>query len=223
MINNKNDDLIILSGIAGFTIIVVALIWFLSSANTQVNNAAAVKTPKSDDMASHHSGGRSRASTATIDALVGKPVPDFALMDKDGRAYSKDNLKGKNVILFFNEGLMCYPACWNQIVELAKDSRLNGEDVVVLSVVTDPAKDWQRAISKMPELAEATVVFDTGGTVSNKFGALTAASSMHFGQLPGHTYVLIDKEGIVKHVYDDPGMAIHNNQLAEELAKLKQL
>ena len=43
---------------------------------------------------------------------------------------------------------------------------------------------------------------------------------MHYGQLPGHTYVVIDGNGVIRHVYDDPNMAIHNDQLVDELKKL---
>ncbi|MFA4831176.1 MAG: redoxin domain-containing protein [Patescibacteria group bacterium] len=228
-INSRNENTIILAGIVSFTIIVVAVIWFLSRAEARTDNnstsnsvaansAAAQESP--DSMTSHHSSGNSKASTTALDALVGKPAPDFTLSDREGNLYSKDNLKGKNVILFFNEGLMCYPACWDQIAQLASDSRLNDENTVILSVMVDPVKDWQRAVDKMPELAKATVVFDTNREVSAKFGVLTTPSSMHYGSLPGHTYVIIDKEGVVRHVYDDPRMAIHNNQLVDELAKL---
>lgn len=159
-------------------------------------------------------------SAASLNELVGKPAPDFALADKDGKIYSLNELRGKNIILFFNEGLMCYPACWNQIVALAKDARFKNADSVVLSVVVDPPEEWQKAIKQMPELAEATVVFDNGATISKQFGALTTASSMHYGSLPGHTFVLIDKEGVVKHIFDDPNMSIHNDQLVAEIAKL---
>ncbi len=155
-----------------------------------------------------------------LDGLVNKPAPDFALADKDGKIYSLSELRGKNIILFFNEGLMCYPACWSQIVALAKDERLKNPDTVILSVVVDPPAEWQKAIKQMPELAQATVVFDKEAAVSKKFGLLTAASSMHYGSLPGHTFVLINKEGVIKHIFDDPNMGLHNDQLAAELSKL---
>lgn len=159
-------------------------------------------------------------SAVSLTGLADKPAPDFALADKDGKIYSLGELRGKNIVLFFNEGLMCYPACWSQIVELAKDERLKNPDTVVLSVVVDPPGKWQKAIDKMPELAEATVVFDTNAAVSKEFGMLTVASSMHFGTLPGHTFVVIGKEGAVKHIFDDPSMSIHNDQLLAELSKL---
>ncbi|OGZ24591.1 MAG: hypothetical protein A2896_00565 [Candidatus Nealsonbacteria bacterium RIFCSPLOWO2_01_FULL_43_32] len=162
------------------------------------------------------------SSAALLENFKNKPAPEFALADKDGKIYSLNELRGKNVILFFNEGLMCYPACWDQIVAFAKDERFNNADTIVLSVVVDPPEEWQKAVEQMPELGEATVIFDKNAAVSKRFGMLTTASSMHYGSLPGHTYVLINKEGIIKHIFDDPNMSIHNNQLVLELEKLSQ-
>jgi len=155
-----------------------------------------------------------------LDELTNKSAPDFSLADRDGKIYSLNELQGKNIILFFNEGLMCYPACWSQIASLAKDERLGGDDVVVLSVVVDPPEKWQEAIDEMPELAQATVVFDKGAMASRRFGMLTTASSMHYGSLPGHSFILIDKEGVIRHIFDDPNMSIHNDELVKEIAKL---
>ncbi|MEK7089936.1 MAG: hypothetical protein AAB920_03940, partial [Patescibacteria group bacterium] len=81
-------------------------------------------------------------------------------------------------------------------------------------------KDWQRAIEKMPELAKATTLFDVGGSSSAKLGLLTLPSSMHRGSLPGHTYVLIDRNGIVREVRDDPNMAMANDLLVSKIAGL---
>lgn len=164
-------------------------------------------------------GGRNKSSVPMGD-LVGKPAPAFSLTDRDGKAYSSDSLRGENIVLFFNEGLMCYPACWNQIAALSKDDRFKNNDTAVLSVVVDSKEDWRQAVNKMPELAQAMVVFDSGASASKKFGVLSLASSMHPGLYPGHTYVIIDKEGIVRYVFDDPNMGIRNDQLAAEIAKL---
>lgn len=161
-------------------------------------------------------------SATSLNELVNKSAPDFALADKDGKIYSSNELRGKNIILFFNEGLMCYPACWNQIVSFAKDERFKNTDTVVLSVVVDSPEEWQKAVKQMPELAEATVVFDKDATISKQLGMLTTASSMHYGLFPGHTYMVIDKEGIIRYVFDDPNMGIRNDQLVAELSKLSQ-
>lgn len=165
-----------------------------------------------------HSG--SAAPAGSYNDLVGKPVPSFSLRDRNGTEYSSENLKGKNVVLFFNEGIMCYPACWNQMVSLATDPRFSGSDTVALSVVIDEPQSWQSAVQKMPDLGKATVLFDADKSVSRAFGMLTVPSSMHYGSFPGHSFVVIDKQGIVRYTFDDPNMAIDNDKVASELAKL---
>lgn len=196
------------------TVIVAAIGLLIWVGNKNKKSAPAL------DQHGHPLAAKISATPFNPDKLINKPAPDFALADKDGKIYSLNELRGKNIILFFNEGLMCYPACWSQIAALAQDERFKNADNIVLSVVADPPGEWQRAIDKMPELAEATVVFDTNAEISKKFNMLTTASSMHYGSLPGHTFVLIDKEGIIKHIFDDPNMSIHNDQLAAEIGKL---
>ncbi|MEK7658672.1 MAG: redoxin domain-containing protein [Patescibacteria group bacterium] len=155
-----------------------------------------------------------------IDSLLNKPAPTFSLNDRNGNTYSSDNLKGKNVVLFFSEGLACYPACWNQIAQFGLDSRFNTQDTAALSVVLDTSEDWQKVTQKMDGIDKANIVFDKGGQISRVFGMLSVTSSMRQGTSPGHTYVIIDKQGIVRYVFDDPSMAIRNDQIASELAKL---
>lgn len=199
---------------AGAILVIGSLFYFGGKNKTAAPAGSAAADPHNHNMAAS-------TSLTALNDIVNKPASNFSLADRGGNVYSSENLKGKNVVLFFNEGLMCYPACWNQIVSLAKDERFKNDDTVVLSVVVDSKEDWQKAINKMPELAQATVVFDTGAAVAKRFGVLTTPSSMHVGSLPGHTYILIDKEGNVRFVFDDPQMGIRNDQLAAEIAKLK--
>ncbi|HCE30960.1 TPA: hypothetical protein DEQ89_03010 [Candidatus Daviesbacteria bacterium] len=169
-------------------------------------------------MASHHGGG-TPADATIFNSLLGKIAPDFTLEDYSGKKIILSELKGKNVILFFNEGLMCYPACWNQIAAFGKDTEL-AKKAVIFNITADPKNNWKQAIDKMPELAGATVLFDSNRQISQKYGVLTLPSSMHKGQFPGHTYVIINKEGIIKFVRDDVTMAVRNNELSTEIDKL---
>ncbi len=210
--NNKIFTVII----GGLIVVIVTMIIY--GGKNKTGAPTAVKPPAVD---MHGRPLSANISAAPLQDLVNKPSPDFTLADRDGKQYSLAELRGKNIILFFNEGLMCYPACWNQIVALAGDGHFKNDDTIVLSVVVDSPEEWQKAITKMPELAKATVVFDKDAVVSKKFGMLTTASSMHYGSFPGHTYVAIDKEGIVQYVFDDPKMGIRNDQLVAEISKLK--
>ena len=157
--------------------------------------------------------------SAVFNNLQGKPAPDFSLEAYDGKEYKLSDLKGKNVLLFFNEGLMCYPACWNQIAAFGKDKEL-ANIAVVLNITADPKNQWVQAINKMPELSSATTLFDTDRSVSKAYGVLKLESSMHRGQFPGHTYVLIDKEGVIRFTKDDVQMAVRNKELLAEINKL---
>jgi len=159
------------------------------------------------------------ADAAVFSNLVGKSAPDFTLENYNGEKVTLSSLKGKNVILFFNEGLMCYPSCWNQIVAFGKESNL-AKKAVILNITVDPKNDWKQAINKMPELSQSTVLFDSNRQVSVAYGVLRLGSSMHKGQFPGHSYIIIDKEGIVKFVKDDVQMAVRNQEIAQELDKL---
>jgi peroxiredoxin Q/BCP len=153
--------------------------------------------------------------------IVGKSITEFSLKDRNGIPYTAENFKGKTTVLFFNEGLMCYPSCWNQMVSLANDSRFQGPDIQVFAIVVDDPNEWDQAIKKMPELGKATVLFDTDRKVSKSLDMLTAGSSMHSGSYPGHSYVIVDALGTVRFAFDDPRMAINNDLLASKLSELK--
>jgi len=220
---NKNGLIAILG-----TGIILALVMLVSNFNVRIdingngeqaaNLQSTQQTAQADSMADHH-GGATPADAFLFNDLVGKSAPDFTLESYDGKKITLSELKGQNVILFFNEGLMCYPACWNQISAFGKDTALQSK-AVVLNITVDPKNNWSQAINKMPELTGATVLFDDNREVSKKYGVLTLPSSMHKGQFPGHSYVLIDKNGIVKYIRDDVSMAVRNDELSAEVDKL---
>jgi peroxiredoxin len=212
MAQENKQNLGLIFGIVGAVVLVVVLVIYSGKSNLNSGGA---------DVAGHFHPSSVNSNSEKLNNLLGKTAPSFDLTDIEGNAYSLENLKGKKVVLFFNEGLMCYPACWNQIAALSQDERFNKDgDVVALSIVVDSKDDWQKAIDQMPELKGAKVLFDRGAAISKKFGVLNLSSSMHPGSLPGHTFVVLDKEGTVRWIFDDPNMGIRNDQLAAEIAKL---
>ncbi|MCL5733292.1 MAG: redoxin domain-containing protein [Patescibacteria group bacterium] len=200
---NKGSNIIKILGIIAVSVFVVGGLFVLGYRNSGITDNAGISD--SGDF-----GG----------ALIGKIAPNFSLRDRNGKVYSNDSLRGKNIVLFFNEGIMCYPACWNQMVALATDPRFQATDTVALSVVIDSPDEWQQAIQQMPELGKAVVLFDTNKVISQEFGMLTAPSSMHYGSYPGHSFVVIDKQGVIRFVYDDPNMGIDNDRIASEIQML---
>ncbi len=154
------------------------------------------------------------------EAVVQK-APDFELESIDGKTVKLSDYLGKNVILFFNEGAMCYPACWNQIAELGSDSRLDTEKVVAFSILVDSKSQWLDIVRKSPNMEKSKILFDTSRSVSKAYDVLYLSSSMHPGGFPGHTYFIIDKEGMIRFTLDDPNMALANDRLVKEVEKLK--
>lgn len=156
-----------------------------------------------------------------FDGAASRKAPDFELESIDGKTIKLSDYLGKNVVLFFNEGSMCYPACWNQIAELGNDSRFNTENIAVFSIVTDPKDQWLDIVKNSTNLAKSKILFDTARSVSKAYDVLYLASSMHRGSLPGHTYFIIDKNGTIRFTMDDPNMALANDKLIKEIENLK--
>lgn len=198
--------------------ILVVIILVLVFSKPAIPAPVGTVPPAEDSMADHHK--PKPVDSAVFDKLIGNLAPDFSLSSYEGKNVSLSNFKGRNVILFFNEGLMCYPSCWNQIVALGSDRNFLAKNTVVLNINVDSREDWRQAINKMPELGGNTVLLDTGRAVSSLYGILGLNSSMHRGQFPGHTYVLIDRKGIVRFVMDDPRMGVRNKELLSEIEKI---
>lgn len=152
--------------------------------------------------------------------LVGKPAPNFALQTYNGKTMSLSSLRGKTTILFFSEGILCYPACWNQIAAFGTDKDLNNDKVATLSIVPDQQSEWVSAIQRQPDLGKETLLMDSNLKMSQDYGVLNLESSMHKGEKPGHTYIIIDKNGIVRYTHDDPSMGIQNSLMKKEINTL---
>ncbi len=152
---------------------------------------------------------------------LGIKAPDFELESIDGATFKLSDYRGKTVVLFFNEGSMCYPACWDQVEKLGTDERFNAENIAAFSIVTDTRKQWLDIVSKTPNMAKSKILFDTARSVSKAYDVLYLDSPMHPGVFPGHTYFIIDKEGTIRFTLDDPNMALANDKLISEISKLK--
>ena len=171
-----------------------------------------------------HSGRTGHVETAGDARFTYKDAvmaPDFTLSDVDGNSVTLSSLRGKNVVLFFTEGLMCY-ACLEQIAEFSKDPRLNNNDTAALSLVADSPQDWAKARQELSFLAGARVLLDTGSQAFQAYAALGLSPAMQRGPHPGHTYFIVDKEGAIRFVLDDPYMGIRNHLLVNEINEINR-
>lgn len=142
-----------------------------------------------------------------------RPAPDFTLTDTSGTTVRLADLRGKNVVLYFNEGAGCQ-ACITQMGDIEKNaSTFTEANVTVLPIVMNTAeqitRDMQRNGVRTPFLLD-------DGTVSAAYGAL--GKGMHEG-LPGHSFVLIDAQGIQRWYGEYPSMYLSSADLLKEVRK----
>ncbi len=174
---------------AGIAIGVVALslIWF-SNGNSQSRTAGSAPT-----MTHSAAGGQFRF-------VVGSPGPGqqaaaIRLAASTGGEFDLATLRGKTVLLYFQEGLMCHP-CWDQIADIEKhvgEFRALGIDTIV-SITTDPVDLIAR---KMKDMRLTTAVLsDPDLSVSKAYHA------NDFGMMgrsrDGHSFILVGPDGKIR-------------------------
>jgi len=124
----------------------------------------------------------------------GAPAPGFSLAATIGGTVDLTSLRGKTVLLYFQEGLSCQP-CWDQLTDLEKNSeavRAAGIDQVI-SITTDPVDLIARKTHDMG--IHTTVLSDPDLTVSKAYDA--NAYGMMGDSRDGHTFILVRPDGTI--------------------------
>lgn len=125
----------------------------------------------------------------------GQKAPDFTLPSSNGGQASLADYGGKNVLLYFQEGLMCQP-CWDQLTDLERNAdklKATGVDEVV-SITTDPIDLVAR--KNRDEGVTTPVLSDPDLSVSrayetNKYGMMGDSRN-------GHSFILIGPDGTIR-------------------------
>jgi peroxiredoxin Q/BCP len=146
---------------------------------------------------------------------IGDQAPDFQLPSADGSVVRLSQYRGKSeVVLFF------YPKDDSPVCSLEacsfRDSyeafRAAGAEVIGISA--DPPRSHERfaARYRLPFL----LVSDAKGEVRRQFGVAKT-----LGLFPGRSTYLIDREGIIRHIFSSQFNA--GRHVSETLAVLSQL
>ncbi len=137
-------------------------------------------------------------STTKPSGWVGRAAPDFTLASANtGGSFTLSSEKGQtNVLLFFNEGLSCSP-CLVQMRQLDTDAaRFQSLNVQVVSITGDTLASMT-SWAQNSQVAHTPVLADPTLTVSNNYDTTSAAVSMMPGTAPGHTFILVNLQGVV--------------------------
>jgi peroxiredoxin len=126
---------------------------------------------------------------------AGRAAPTFTLTSGTGGQVSLIDFRGRNVLLYFQEGLSCQP-CWDQIKDLEQNQaalKTAGVDAVV-SITTDPANlIGQKAAD---EKLTTPVLSDPSMQVSRAYDA--NQYGMMGEMRDGHSFVLVGPDGTIR-------------------------
>ena len=144
-------------------------------------------------------------------SAAARTAPDFTLTDTGGTEHTLVAHRGENVLLYFNEGAGCQ-SCLVQMGEIEKQDKAFAElDVTVLPIVMNSR---EQILADMELNGVRTPFLLDDGTVSKAYDTL--GRGMHAG-LPGHSFVLIDKEGVQRWFGEYPSMWLAPEDLLEEV------
>jgi peroxiredoxin len=141
---------------------------------------------------------------------VARVAPDFTLTNTSGASVSLSALRGKNVLLYFSEGAGCQ-ACLVQMAQIENDPAFAAAGLTVLPIVMN-TKD--QILADMAANGVRTPFLLDDGSVSTAYG--TIGKGMH-ANLPGHSFVLIDKTGKQRWYGEYPSMWLSNADLLKEV------
>jgi peroxiredoxin len=126
---------------------------------------------------------------------TGAVAPDFNLPSTTGGRVTLSSLRGKNVLLYFQEGIGC-EGCWTQLKDIESDmgnfQRLGVTEVV--TITTNPLDALKQKVAD--EQIGLPVLSDESFAVSRAYNAMKYG--MMAGSADGHTFILVGPDGRIR-------------------------
>lgn len=146
---------------------------------------------------------------------IGDHVPAFSLPKQDGTSVSFEDFLGQSVIVLYFYPKDDTPGCTAEACSF-RDSydvfKQAGAEVIGIS--SDSAESHQKFTSKYS--LPFVLLSDKGGAVRKLFGVPSA-----MGVLPGRVTYVIDKQGVVRHIFND--MFNAQKHITEALKIVKEI
>lgn len=129
--------------------------------------------------------------------LVGSQLPEFTLKDQNGNAFDIQNFIGTNNLVIYFYPKDDTPGCSIEACAF-RDQYEDFKDkgAIVIGISSDSPESHKRFADKYN--LTFTLLSDEGGKLRKQFGVPTDL----FGILPGRVTYIIDKKGIVRHIFN---------------------
>jgi len=145
----------------------------------------------------------------------GTPAPDFSAQTHDGNVVRLSDFRGQSAIVLFFYPKASTPACTAEACTFRDAHDDFTESGAVVIGVSADSDDSQRRFADKNALPFA-LVSDTDGALRTAYGV-----EKIWGLLPGRVTFVIDREGIVRHVFDS-SFFVHRHS-GEALDSVRQL
>ncbi len=150
-------------------------------------------------------------TSQTTSATTSNAAPNFTLPTTNDTTVTLSKLRGKPVLLYFNEGAGC-GACIMQMSAIeSREPDFDAIGITVLPIVMNTKAD---IAADMAHYGVTTPFLLDDGTVSAAYGTL--GKGMH-ADLPGHSFVLIDAQGVQRWYGEYPSMWLEPSTLLNEI------
>ncbi|HQZ84239.1 MAG TPA: peroxiredoxin family protein [Actinomycetota bacterium] len=150
-------------------------------------------------------------TSQTTSVTTSNTAPDFTMPTTSDSSVTLSKLRGKPVLLYFNEGAGC-GACIMQMSEIEKNkAEFDALGITVLPIVMNTKAD---ITADMARYGVTTPFLLDNGTASKAYGTL--GKGMH-ADLPGHSFVLIDAAGVQRWYGEYPSMWLEPSDLINEI------
>ncbi|MBW4684786.1 MAG: peroxiredoxin [Komarekiella atlantica HA4396-MV6] len=146
---------------------------------------------------------------------VGDIAPDFSLPAQNGSIVSLQDFRGKKAVVLYFYPKDDTPGCTTESCAFRDQYEVfKAADAEVIGVSADSSESHQRFAAK--HQLPFTLLSDKGDQVRKLYGATAA-----FGLFPGRVTYILDKEGVVRYVFDS--MFNFKGHVEESLKTLQQL
>jgi peroxiredoxin len=141
---------------------------------------------------------------------LGATAPPFSLASTTGATVSLADHRGHDVLLYFSEGVGC-DACFYQQARIeAEQQTFDDAGLTIVPVVVNPAADVVRELDRFG--LTTPFLIDSDRSVSDAYDTIGRG---HHADLPGHSFVLVDRDGEMRWRLDEPAMFVEPATLVD--------
>jgi len=153
--------------------------------------------------------------SGTTGVQIGDTAPDFALPDREGRTVRLSDYRGKQPVVLYFYPKDDTPGCTKEACAFRDDYEAFREaGAEVIGVSSDPTASHASFASKYR--LPFVLLSDHGGTVRRAYGVPAT-----LGILPGRVTFVVDRQGVVRHVFNSQLQATQH--VREAIGALREL